>query len=296
MLLIGCAAAVAINSMGSAAANTSFKASVPINMAAVAAIAERYPGSDGPVLLVSTFGVELFGGLPSFAIPNLPGFLAGNDSVPQQIEGSEKWTNYIGMAPTELGPSVVVTAGGFLVPVGGISTGRVCLFDVSDPANPVATQVSTDKAGWFYHKVVWHDMNLDGRLDLVAARATAPSNPAGELVWFEQPAQGALSNRSATAAPWPVHVVTSGPDVDFLMGDVDGDGRADVVAAQFFSSPVLAMYACPYAAWSLCNESSVVRTVIDDVSGPFFAVELVDLNMDGTADLLGSRAAVELRS
>ena len=209
-----------------------FKASVQVKMAAVATIAEHYPGSSGPALLVSTFGVALFGGLPSFAIPSLPGLLSGNSSSPRQIEGSEKWTNYIGMAPTSVGPSLVVTAGGFLVPIGGISTGRVCLFDIVEPASPIMTQVSTDKKGWFYHKVVWHDMNLDGRLDLVAARATAPSNPAGELVWFEQPARGAISNKTFTAPPWPVHVVTSGPDVDFILEDIDGDGRAEVVAAR----------------------------------------------------------------
>jgi len=264
-----------------------FKMSVPIQMAAVATIADHYPGSTGPALLVSTFGVKLAGGLPSFAIPNLPGLLAGNASSKQQIESSEKWTNYIGMAPSALGPGLVVTAGGFLIPVGGISTGRVCIFDVSgDPAKPIETQVSTDKKGWFYHKVVWYDMNQDGRLDLVTARATAPSNPAGELVWFNQPAEGAFSNASFTASPWEVHVVTSGPDVDFIMEDIDGDGLSDIVAAQFFSAPVLAMYSCPEQSWSLCNETNVVKKVIDDVSGPFFSVEAVDLNLDGKMDLL----------
>lgn len=55
---------------------------------------------------------------PLFAVPSLPALLAGNVSAPQQIEGSEKWTNYIGMAPTEIGPSVVVTAGGFRLAIG----------------------------------------------------------------------------------------------------------------------------------------------------------------------------------
>ena len=146
-------------------------------------MAEDWPGSDGPALLVSTFGVELFGGLPSYAISNLKAIIANASatSTPYQIENNQKWTNYIGMAPTELGASLVVTAGGFLVPVGGISTGKVCIFDVSDSSNVIQTQISTDKDGWFYHEVQWHDMNGDGRLDIVTARATAPSNPAGVL-------------------------------------------------------------------------------------------------------------------
>ena len=45
-------------------------------------------------------------------------------------------------------------------------------------------------------------MNRDGLLDVVAARATAPADPAGELVWFEQPPVGAVSNRTHSASPW----------------------------------------------------------------------------------------------
>jgi hypothetical protein len=52
-------------------------------------------------------------------------------------------------------------------------------------------------------------------------------------------------------------------------------------APEFFSAPVLAIYSCPEPAWSECNQSNVAKTVIDDVSGPFFSVESVDLNLDG---------------
>jgi len=85
-----------------------------------------------------------------------------------------------------------------------------------------------------------------------------------------------------------VHVLTSGPDVDFILQDLNGDGLPEVVAAQFFSAELLGLYTCPASKWSLCNESNVVRTVIDDVSGPFFTVEAFDLNMDGRLDLLVS--------
>lgn len=129
-------------------------------------------------------------------------------------------------------------------------------------------------------------MNGDGRLDLVAARATAPSNPAGEMVWFEQPSSGALSNSSYKASAWQEHVVVPGPDVDFIFEDLDGDGKPELVACQFFSAPILAIYSCPESSWSLCNQSNVVKTVIDDKNGPFFAAEHVDLNGDGKFDLL----------
>ena len=55
---------------------------------------------------------------------------------------------------------------------------------VSDPSAPVRTKVSSDKKDWFYHKIIWHDLNGDGRKDIIAARATAPMHDAGELVYF----------------------------------------------------------------------------------------------------------------
>ena len=208
------------------------------------------------------------------------------------------------MAPASVGANLVLIAGGFLVcalpsgkslspscclqvPVGSISTGTICLFDVTDPEKPVRTQISTDKKGWFYHKVVWYDVNGDGKLDVVAARATAPSNPSGELVWFEQPQSEAVSNISFVAAgAWAEHVVVTGPDVDFIFEDIDGDKKPEVVACQFFSAPVLAMYSCPEPLWSQCNQTNVVKTVIDDKNGPFFSVQHVDLNGDNKKDLL----------
>jgi hypothetical protein len=74
-------------------------------------------------------------------------------------------------------------------------------------ADPVNVQISTDKKGFFYHHAVWHDVNGDGKLDVVAARASDPAFPgkhaAGELLWLEQPAAGSL------AQPWAEHVLAS---------------------------------------------------------------------------------------
>ena len=79
---------------------------------------------------------------------------------------------------------------------------------VSNPSAPVRTKVSPDKKNWFYHKMIWHDVNGDGLKDIIAARATAPTHDAGELIWLEQPASGALSN--STDNPWPEHTIISG--------------------------------------------------------------------------------------
>ena len=269
--------------LGNAAATLSphLAATFPLKHIAVTEVAPKWPGSEGPALLTTTFSA--FGKEPVGYVPNLATIAMGEAASVKTLEEETKWTNFIGMAPKEIGPNIVVTAGGFLVP--GHQTGTIDLWDATNPGSPIHHQVSTDKSGWFYHKIVWHDMDQDGKLDIVAARATVPmtgGKPQGELIWLRQPDQ------NATSASWEETTVVSGPDVDFIMVDLNGDSKYEVVAAQFFSKPILAAYACSEAAWSLCNASNVEVTVIDDEKGPFFTVESADLNNDGTDDLLVS--------
>lgn len=253
----------------------------PVKHAAVSAVAEYYPGSAGPALLLTTFAP--FGPEPTYVVPNLRSVsTGGTKATVETIEDSTTWTNYIGIAPKEIGTAVVATAGGFLVP--GHGTGTINLFDVSDPNSPVGTQVSTDKKNWFYHKIVWYDVDGDGLLDIVAARATAPKPTGGELIWLKQPSHNASSIHA-----WAETVITQGPDVDFIIADIDGEGLPEVVAAEFFSSANLVSYKCSAKLWSECtNGMGVTSTIIDSRSGPFFAVRATDLNRDGAVDLLAT--------
>lgn len=128
-------------------------------------------------------------------------------------------------------------------------------------------------------------MDGDGKLDIVGARATVPTSggsPEGELMWLKQPANW-------KSVPWVETVAASGPDVDFIMEDLNGDHKYEVIAAQFFSAEILAVYSCSEATWSLCSPShGVTRNTIDKEKGPFFNVKYVDLNNDGKKDLLVS--------
>ena len=239
---------------------------IPVKHAAVTAVANVYPGSQGPALLVTTFAA--FGSEPVSTVSNLLAVSHGATASVQQLEDTTKWTNYIGMAPMEIGDSVVATAGGFLVP--GHGTGTINLFDVSDPSAPKNTQVSTDKKNWFYHKIVWFDVDGDGKLDIVAARATAPKPIGGELIWLKQP----KANASSTPG-WLATVITEGPDVDFIIEDLDGDGFPEVIAAQFFSAEKLAIYSCSEKSWSLCaNGTGITASLVDGEKGPFFTVKV----------------------
>jgi len=269
--------------------NPQLMSTISVKNIAITSTVATWPGSDSPALLTTTYAA--FGKTPVSYISDLKA-LSSTQKSPQVdlITEDLLWTNYIDAAPAEIGAHVVATAGGFLVP--GRQTGTIDLFDMSDPSTPIQTKVSTDKKGWFYHKLVWYDMNGDGKLDIVAARATVPmspfAKPAGELIWLEQPSSGSIINNgtSTDATAWNEHVVVAGPDVDFIMEDLDGDGTAEVIATQFFSAEILAIYKCAETTWSKCGNDTVSRIVIDDKVGPFFTVKRVDLNMDGTPDLL----------
>lgn len=53
------------------------------------------------------------------------------------------------------------------------------------------------------------DMDGDGLIDCVSARATVPTvgTPQGQLVWFSNPGQNVFEQT------WEEHVVASGPDI-----------------------------------------------------------------------------------
>eukprot|EP00900_Chrysochromulina_parva_P008064 jgi/Chrpa1/17259/Chrysochromulina_OHIO_Genome00004509-RA len=268
-------------------------ASFPFKNAAVSTVLPRWPGPAGAALqaalLITTYAA--FGKEPVSIVANIEDVLAGKiAAAPVTLESMTGWTNYAelvpeGALPVSASSRIVATAGGFLVP--GHQTGSIDLFHVTAPNNVSHAKISTDKEGFFYHKIVWHDCDGDGRLDVMAARAKVPNvgEKQGELIWLEQPAAGALNG-----TPWKEHVLSAGPDVDFVLSahaESDGSGPPPVVAAQYFSAPLLAIYRCAGPTWAACDGGKGISVeTLDEDFGPFFAVQESDLDGDGIPDLL----------
>jgi len=139
--------------------------------------------------------------------------------------------------------------------------------------------------GYFYHKVVWMDMDDDGLLDAVTARATKPiiGSSNGQFLWLKQPADSPLSS-----TPWEATQLSSGhnsPDILFSACDLNDDGETEFVYASFFTGAGLGLAYKDPSATSWTPESFHYMS-IDDSIGPAFATQVVDMNGDGRKDVL----------
>ena len=168
--------------------------------------------------------------------------------------------------------------------------------------------------GYFYHHALLRDMDGDGDLDILTARATKPLFGAegAEMLWLEHPGANPF------AGPWTEHSLASGPNspgVFFDTHDFDGDGCMEIVYADFFGGPGFSMLSVPKSpgsrglrgaaaaeqsfttttatdedsaasCWGSADNSTVVRTLIDPSIGTAFGLQLTDLNGDGQLDVL----------
>jgi hypothetical protein len=220
----------------------------------------------------------------------------------------QTWPNETSRVPDGVLPfEAVVSPQGFQV---APMPGRLTLIDVSGPAlteyivdqssfkPPRCEPGSADNQPWFYHDARFVDMDGDGLKDIVTVRSGFRvvggfCPPTGELVWFRNPGEDLRPDREweefvlVAAQPEP-----GGPEINMNVRDLDGDGVVEILGSHFFKYDAITVYGPPKGQrW----------TDVDPVNGPFvrqkdimrgqgnpFAVEVVDLNLDGRLDVLTS--------
>jgi len=222
--------------------------------------------------------------------------------------GRQVWPNETSRVPDGVLPfEAVISPQGFQVTR---APGRLSLINLDDPelqefivqqssfSPPRCEPGNPDNQPWFYHDARFVDMDGDGRRDIVTVRSSFRvaggfCPPAGQLVWFRNPGENLEPD-----VEWQEFILVDtkpkpgGPEVNMNMYDLEGDGIPEVIASHFFKYDAITVYGAPAGKrWS----------DVDPVNGPFvrqkdimrgqgnpFAVEIVDLNLDGRVDVLTS--------
>lgn len=196
-------------------------------------------------------------------------------SSPTTIEGSLTWPNEVTYAPSSVfGQDGVVVAGGFLVP--GKSNGGIWFSTHGQEWINLFTAKN-----YFYHRVRFFDVDGDGQLDILTCRATKPlfGPGTGNLVYLKP------EDSSRPMGPWKETVVGPHCDTFFEIADLNGDGKDDIISAEFWGNS-LTMISSTNPKNSFANPKDLVYNVIDSHDGHIFDVQLVDLNGDGKKDVL----------
>lgn len=240
-----------------------------------AAFAHVPKNGAGP-LIVSAFSGDPFISSAVLSDANFAAtFANGNVNLTQlnHLNHSFQWPNSIHAAPAGVCGAAAgwLMGDGFLVPFH--NDGNVyCL----DATLTTATAMAPAKSGWFYHKAIAFDVDGDGDLDILTARATKPilGTSQGELLWLENTGVG------TAGAPWPEHAITTGgPDVFFDVAEGSTPANLVLVAAQFFSTP-------GFSATVVSNgQLAAGPRIVDSTIGPGDGVELAALDGDSSADI-----------
>jgi len=203
------------------------------------------------------------------------GKMIGQGSLSDDIETEPfvstfiQWPNLI----TKFGEYTVIPDG-FLVP--GRDKSGIFLADSRGSRGNV--HCITREYYGFYHEVKWIDFDGDGHKDVLTARTLKSFDWkfTGQLIWLKNPGPDRMMKEE-----WKETFIVEGPDIVFVPKK-HRDGWA-VYCSEFFSKRITVHFL------SAKGEHKGMR-IIDDtpsLGGPF-AVELVDIDGDGTPEILAT--------
>lgn len=233
------------------------------------------PTNQQPHLVVSSF--RPFGNDSLFSITQWDKGLTDPKLLDVAIlNGQITWPNEARMAnPSTFNKEGMLISGGFLVP--GKSTGAVSFAPWTHPEQHLT--LTTPKKGWYYHRTEEWDVNADGFSDIITARGTIPmmGKPDGEFLWLENPGP------SNTTTPWKEHFIARGPDVHFRILNDSSSATNDQSPLTIF---VTEFSARKLTAFRQTSELRFERHILDETLGAGFDIQIIDLNSDGTRELL----------
>lgn len=198
---------------------------------------------------------------------------------PKQVPGSVTWPNDISPVPKELfGTEGIIVGGGFLVP--GKGNGGLWFSPSANGASGSWIKLA-GASGWFYHRAIFADVDMDGKLEIVSCRAKKPTFGAAQtmLVYLKP------TDPTKPVGAWTETEIGAGCDALFTVADLNGDGIPDILAPSFFTSE-FNLFTSSSKTAGFADKASVKRTVLDKTIGAAFDVEYVDVNNDGKKDLL----------
>jgi len=254
--------------------------------AATVSVANDLAGIPGASLVGTSFSP--FGADGIFAVSSLNPLNAEGTTV-ANLSTDFSWPNQVYQLTEDMKASAgldgehLLVADGFIFP--GKDTGGIHLLKVREDLTTEKQTITQDKKGWFFHHAEWFDVDEDGLMDVVSARSNFPlvanATKDSELVWIRSLGQGQWGN---------TEVITKGPGVGFIIVDVNGDGKSEIISTEFYRNQRIAVYSCPLPTWAQCAvvQGSIKESVVDTGDGPFFQDSWVDLNGDGRKDLLAT--------
>lgn len=196
-----------------------------------------------------------------------------------KISGSITWPNDITYAPAEVfGTEGVVVGGGFLVPTktdGGI------YYSANDDDSSKSWTKLAGPDDWWYHRVVFADMDNDGVTDMVSCRTKQNLATYSTMLVILKP-----EDEDDPTSTWVETEIGPGCDALFIVADLDGDGIPEVIAPSYFTEKLSIFHSTTTTGFA--DPDDVQTIIIDESIGAAFDAQLFDVNADGVLDLVVS--------